>query len=71
MIESGPKPFAGLEIIAHELDRQMQINSELMTKNQELEQRIQVLEKLLDSYMNSSSGSNNAVLLWSKYYLSC
>jgi hypothetical protein len=52
MIIKGPKPLPGLEIIAHELDRQIQINSELLCKIQMLEERIKTL-------VDSASGTDN------------
>jgi hypothetical protein len=43
----GPAVHFGLEVVGVELDRQIRLNSELMEKNQQLEQRIQVLEGYL------------------------
>ena len=59
----GPAIHFGLEVVGAELDRQIRINSELMEKNQELEQRIVQLEKIISSYQNNPSGTNNVVLL--------
>jgi cell division septum initiation protein DivIVA len=50
----GPKGFTGLEIVTVELDRQYRINSELLQKNVELEQKIQELEKIIRSYQSNS-----------------
>ncbi len=52
MIIKGPKPLPGLEIVAHELERQICINSELLHKVQELEERIKTL-------VDSASGTDN------------
>ena len=50
----GPKGFTGLDIISVELDRQYQINSDLLHKNADLEQRIVELEKIIKSYQDYS-----------------
>lgn len=58
----GPKANQGIDVICGEIDRLSQLNSDHLRTIETLEQRIKVLEKILESYINSPSGSNNVVL---------
>ena len=57
------KPMQGLDIIAFELDRQIQVNSDQQIHIQALESRIKELEDRIKTLVDSASGTNNWVLL--------
>lgn len=59
-----PTPIArpGLDILAQELHRFIELNGALEQENHELRLKIRELERILESYINSPSGSNNVVL---------
>jgi hypothetical protein len=44
----------GLEVLAGELDRQAQLNSELLAQIQEKDLKIQELERIIRSYQSNS-----------------
>ena len=65
----GPKAHQGIDVICGEIDRLSQLNSQHLRTIETLEQRIKVLEKIIESYLDSSSGTNNTVLPWNKCFL--
>lgn len=60
-----PQPIhrPGLDVLALEIERQSELNSGLLEHIERLNSRIAELERIIESYQNSPSGTNNVVLL--------
>lgn len=63
-MKATPSPLQrpGMDFIAYELDRQIQINSELSNRILDLESRVLELEQENEDLRLKASGTNNVVL---------
>lgn len=64
MLSNNGQPRSSMiDALGGELQFQIQENAHLLEQIVRLESRISELERIIESYQNSLSGSNNAVLL--------